>query len=147
MKKLFVPLFSILTITANPQISPAKFSIHHPDGFQYITMKTEKGLKAGYKNNISADILRHFSKLFDTTVDAEWLIDDEEVTASLKNENVMVRYKKNGCYVSTRKVYDGTKLDENILSFLSENVNADLVPNLVTELSSAENTAYEISMS
>lgn len=86
--------------------------------------------------------------MFGDSTTVSWFVDGKDITGHFYNDNeyISVLYKKNGRHAFTRKVYDSTRLDQRLVTYLEEEAGKEFSVNLVTEIVKEEGTVYEISL-
>jgi hypothetical protein len=149
MKKVFFFLFFFKTATGvYSQAVRSAMVFNGGESRIDVRLKKNNTFTAGFINNIRADIWRSFANRFNDSTDVHWFVNENEVTASFicDSENVMIKYKKDGSLIWTRKVYQSNKLDPLVTAFLDEEIEKRFIIYLVTEIIIDNNTIYEISL-
>ena len=147
MKKILLPMFFLATMEAYSQVASNDLVIGNNN--KYFDVKIKKNnVFPGLINNVSTNVIRSFIDMFGCATEVNLFVNEQEATAYFicDNEAVTVRYKRDGNLISTRKVYEGSKLQPLIADFLSREIEKHFVINLVTELTMGDNTIYEISL-
>jgi hypothetical protein len=138
---LLVPFFT------NAQFSNSLISNGDIENF---SVKIWKGnmFMPGFINNISANIVRSFQKMFGDPGKVNWFVDDKDITAyfTYHNEKVAVHYHGKGYYLSTRKVYDATDLEPWVYNYIRQEAGKKYIINLVTEAVTNKVITYQISL-
>lgn len=148
MKKILF-ILALLTFKENySQVFRNVVVIRHDDSRVDAGIKKNKTFSAVYANNISAIIIRDFMKKFENAKDVRWFVDDRKVKACFTNdkEYITVLYKTNGYLISTRKNFDGSRLNPGVAAFLNQELGTDFNVNLVTEITRGSDTVFEINL-
>ena len=147
MKKILLPMFFLATIEAYSQVASNDLVIGNNNKYFDVRINKNNAFP-GLINNVSTNVIRSFIDMFGCATAVNLFVNEQEATAYFNCDNVAVtvRYKRDGNLISTRKVYDGSKLQPLVADFLSREIKKGFVINLVTELIMGDNTIYEISL-
>ena len=113
-----------------------------------VLLKKNGEYVLAYINNIPSAVMADFIKRYEWVENISWKVDDSEVSGYFfsNSEKIIVRYKKNGHLISTRKTYDSTKLARSVNTFLHGEINKGFSIQFVTEVIDDQTTLYEINM-
>lgn len=147
MKQL---VFLLLLFSANEAIAQENQNVYlatnsRPRNSFSWQPGSEANMK-GYINNVNSRAARHLLKNFGDANIIRWEIDEHETTAYFTHgdEQVKVRYDKDGHHISTRKTYAGDKLDRYVAFMAKKDLEKDFLISGVTELRTEDGTIYEI---
>lgn len=141
MKTILLPML-VLALSVNAQSSN--------NDIENFSVKIWKDnvFMPGFINNVSANVIRSFQKMFGNPDKVNWFVDDKDITAyfTYNKENVAVHYHGKEYYISTRKVYDATFLEPWIYNYIRNEAGKKYIINLVTESVTDQGITYQISL-
>ena len=113
-----------------------------------VTLYSDETNMTGFINNVNPTAARNLLKTFTDANNILWKIDDQEITAYFKKDDVQVkvRYDKDGHRISTKRVYSENKLDHFISFLTKKELEKDFSIYLVTEISMGDKKFYEITL-
>ena len=148
MKKVFLIIILLCSFQSYSQLSFNR--IYEKSGKKELTgeLGTKTSYVKTYSNNLPVAVIADFFEKYPGVQDVAWFINEKNVTGyfQYKGQDITVSYKKDGFLLSTRKVYDRTRLSARISQYLEDEVGREYEVHMITELVKDDYTIYEVSL-